>query len=746
MKKLTTAFLLIFLALLGFGQIPNDIILKHKVDSLLKLMTLEEKIGQMNQCNANGDPTGPVISDTSTIDDIKNGRVGSLLNCQGISSARKYQKLAVDNSRLHIPMIFGLDIIHGYKTIFPIPLASSCSWDLSIIENAERVAATEASTEGINWTFAPMVDISRDPRWGRVMEGAGEDPWLGGQIAAARVRGFQGKKLDGENSLVACVKHFAGYGAPDAGREYNTADMSELKFRNYYMLPYQAAVKAGAGTVMSSFTDIFDTPATCSDFLLKKLLKDDWGFNGFVVSDWGSVGDVINHGVAKDRKQAAQLCVNAGLDMDMVSLCYKDHLTNLIKEGTIPMKAIDDAVRRILLIKFKTGLFDDPFRKMNEAKNKKVILCNDHLKIARETASRSVVLLKNEKQLLPLSKNIKSLALIGPLADSPADMLGYWAAMGKAEDCVSILQGLKNKTNGTVKINYAKGCSVNDNNKEGFAQAIEAAYNSEVVLLAMGESADMSGENNSRAFLEVPGVQKDLMREIIKTGKPIVLLLSNGRPLCINFEKENIPAILECWFLGVQAGNAIADVIFGDYNPSGKLTMTFPLTVGQVPVYYNEKNTGKPYASGCYWCTRYRDIPDEPLYPFGYGLSYTTFEYSKLHLKDTIMSENDTLMVTLNVKNTGKYTGEEVVQLYIRDIVASIPRPLKELKNFKKIRLIPGQEQNVTFGLTVNDLSFWNKELKFGAEPGEFTVMVGPNSQSTVSEKFYLTMAKNNLQ
>lgn len=737
-KNFAYLFILSFMMPVFGQQMINEKLIEHKVDSLLKLMTLEEKIGQLNQNNANGDPTGPVISDTSIIQDIKNGRVGSLLNCQGISSALKYQKLAVEGSRMHIPMIFGLDIIHGYKTIFPIPLAGSCSWDLAMIENVERIAAIEASTEGVTWTFGPMVDISRDPRWGRVLEGAGEDPYLGGKIAAARVRGFQGSSLSNDNSIVACVKHFGGYGAPEAGREYNTADMSELKFRNYYMLPYKAAVEAGAGTVMSSFTDIFDVPATCNSFLLQQLLKGEWSFKGYVVADWGSVGEVQNHGVAKDAKQAAELCMNAGLDMDMVSRCYKNELPKLVKEGLVSEKRIDDAVRRVLRIKFMTGLFDDPYRKMNMEKNKQVILCTDHIKAAREAACKSIVLLKNEKQILPLSKSINSIALIGPMADSPADMLGYWPAMGKAEDCVSILQGLKNKTNGKVKINYAKGCSVNDDKKDEFAKAIDAAKNSEVVLLAMGESADMSGENNSRAFLNIPGVQVDLMKEIAKLGKPMVLLLTNGRPLCINWEQENITAILECWVLGIQAGNAIADVLFGDYNPSAKLTMTFPLAVGQIPIYYNEKNTGKTYSEGCYWCTRYRDLPNKPLYPFGFGLSYTTFSYSSLKLKDTIMSKTDTLKASIKVKNTGKYEGEEIVQLYIRDNYASITRPLKELKNFKKISLKPGEEKEVIFSITADDLSFWNKDYKFGAEPGEFTVMIGASSDSVSQASFYL--------
>lgn len=739
MRKFYYSFLLIVVFISCKNQKQGvDIEIERKVDSLLNLMTLEEKIGQMNQYSAVSSPTGQVIKDPKKIDDITRGRVGSLLNCHGLEAALKYQHLAVDSSRLHIPLIFGLDIIHGYKTTFPIPLAGSCSWDMKIIENAERVAAIEATVDGVDWTFAPMVDISRDARWDRVMEGAGEDPFLGAKIAAARVLGFQGKNLGEGASLVACLKHFGAYGAPDAGREYNTVDMSELKFRNYYMLPYQAAVEASAGTVMSSYIDIFDIPSSCNFLLLRTLLKKDWNFSGFVVSDFFAINQLDAFGVAENQKEAASLSVTAGLDMDMESHSYIDNLQELVKAGIVKESLIDDAVRRILRIKFKIGLFENPYKKMDKEKANQLILCDEHLKIARETAKKSIVLLKNERQVLPLSKNIKSIALIGPLADNRRDMLGAWIVNSDPTKIVSILDGLKNKTNNKVTINYVRGCGFEDYNKDEFPKALAAANSSDVVILAMGESANMSGENQSRVYLNIPGVQEELMKEIAKTGKPIVLLLHNGRPLCINWEKKNIPAILECWFLGTQAGNAIADVLFGDYNPSGKLTMSFPAAVGQVPICYNEKRTGRTLDTTNFWRSRYRDISNDALYPFGYGLSYTTFSYSPINLKDTIMLMNDTLLVSVKVKNTGKYFGEEVVQLYISDLVASIVRPHKELKGFQKIDLKPGEEKEVQFKITHAELSFWNKNMKFVAESGAFLVMTGTDSETLQEAKFWL--------
>jgi len=737
-KNIIPAVLLTIMIACNPKHADKDAMIDKKVDSVLSKMTLEEKIGQMNQYSVQWNPTGPVSIRKNDLDDIKHGKVGSMLNCTGIEYATRYQKMAVDSSRLHIPMIFGYDVIHGYKTTFPIPLATACSWDMELIEKGERVSATEAAADGVNWTFAPMVDIAHDARWGRVIEGAGEDPFLGSQIAAARVRGFQGKDLADTNSIVACIKHFAAYGAPEGGRDYNTVDMSERMLREIYLPPYKAAVDAGAGTVMSSFNEISGIPTTSDKWLLTDLLKKEWGFKGFVVSDWGSVGEIINHGVAENREEAAMLSANAGLDMEMESGTYRDYLAILVKSGKVSEHVIDDAVRRILRIKFKLGLFDNPYRFMNPERKKKIIFCKEHLEVARDAARKSIVLLKNDKSLLPLSKKIKSIVVIGPLGESARDMLGNWEASGDPSRVITLVAGLQNNLGNKVKIKYIKGCDVKGNNKAEFPQAIAAARKADVVLLAMGEKASMSGENQSRAFLNIPGVQEDLMKKIVETGKPVVLLLFNGRPLTINWEKENIPAILECWFPGIEAGNAIADVLFGDYNPSAKLVITFPYTVGQVPIYYNHKNSGKPYIKGFQWGSRYNDVTNEPLYCFGYGLSYTHFDYSGITLRDTVISMKDTLQVSVEIKNTGHYEGEEIAQLYIRDLVASVTRPVKELKGFQKIMLKPGESKHVKFAVTENDLRFWNKDMKFVAEPGKFQVFVGTNSQNVKESEFWL--------
>ena len=705
MEKIIITFIFVsVLAGCSLSPVNKDDLTEKKVDSLLKLMTLEEKTGQMNQYAVSWDQTGPVVNHKNDLDNIKHGRVGSILNCTGIEFATKYQKLAVDSSRLHIPMIFGYDIIHGYKTTFPVPLATACSWDMEMIEKGQRVAATEAACDGVNWTFAPMVDISRDARWGRVMEGAGEDPWLASMIAAARVRGFQGKDISYPNTLVACIKHFAAYGAPDGGRDYNTVDMSERQLREIYLPPYKAAVEAGALTVMASFNEIAGIPSSCNDWLLNKLLKNDWGFKGFVVSDWGSAGEIIQHGVAGSRDDAAMLCAKAGLDMDMVSGIYVDCLAGLVKSGKVREEVVDEAVRRILRVKFRYGLFDNPYKCMNAEQRSRVTLCKEFREIACDAARKSMVLLKNENHILPLSGKVKSVALIGPLGDAGRDMLGNWEAQGDPSKAVTVLAGLKNKLGDKVKITYVKGCEVKGGDNSGFSQALAAARSADVVLLAMGEKSSMSGENQSRAYIDIPGVQKDLMKEIAAAGKPMVLLLFNGRPLTLSWENDNIQAILECWFPGIEAGNAIADVISGSYNPSAKLVMSFPETVGQVPVYYNHKNTGRPKNIENPWGTSYSDISNEPLYCFGFGLSYTQFEYSGISLSDTVLGMNDSLKVSVKIANTGSYEGEEISQLYIRELVGSVTRPVKELKGFKKFSLKPGESKNITFTLTANDL------------------------------------------
>ena len=720
------------------GLSGKDARIERKVDSVLALMTLGEKIGQMNQYNAFGAPTGPLVNQPSDMDDIKAGKVGSLLNLSGAERTRRAQEIAVNETRMHIPLIFGLDVIHGYRTEFPIPLAEACSWDLDMMKKSAEIAAVEATAEGINWTFAPMVDIARDPRWGRIMEGAGEDPYLGSLIAAARVKGFQGDDLLLPNTMVACVKHYVGYGAAEAGRDYNTVDMSERRLREVYLPPFEAAEKAGAGTFMNSFNEMNGVPATGNKFLVRDILKGEWGFDGFVVSDWASVWEMIKHGYAADSSEAARLAALAGCDMEMISSCYINNLERLVREGKVSEKLIDDAVRRILRIKFRLGLFDDPYRYCDTIREKTLILQPDHIRHAREIARRSIVLLKNEKGLLPLSKNLKSIAVIGPLADDHDAPLGNWRAKGDPKDVVSLLEGIKNAVGKNTRITYEKGCDIFDESVAGFAPAVRAARAADVVIAVVGESAFMSGEARSRGNLDLPGKQQELLEALKETGKPVVMVMMNGRPLTINWAKQYIPAIVEAWHLGVQAGNAIADVLFGDYNPSGKLVVTFPYSVGQIPVYYSYKSTGRPATPSDPWTSRYIDIPNEPLYPFGYGLSYTTYEYSNLKLDKSEIGMNDNLTITVDVRNTGKVAGEEVVQLYVRDLVGSVTRPVLELKGFKKVPVEPGATVNVSFQLSADDLAFLNQEMKKVAEPGDFKVFVGPNSAMLLEASFVL--------
>jgi beta-glucosidase len=716
----------------------KDLLIEKKVDSVLALMNLGEKIGQMNQYNAFGAPTGPLVNQPSDMEDIRAGKVGSLLNLSGAERTRKAQEIAVNETRLHIPLIFGLDVIHGYRTVFPIPLAEACSWDIEMIRKSAEIAAMEATAEGLHWTFAPMVDIARDPRWGRIMEGAGEDPYYGSLVAAAKVKGFQGDDLALPGTMVACAKHYAAYGAAEAGRDYNTVDMSERRLREVYLPPFEAAAKAGAGTFMNSFNELDGMPATGNSFLVRHILKGEWGFDGFVVSDWASVWEMIAHGVAADSSEAARLAALAGSDMEMISSCYINNLETLVREGKVSEKLIDDAVRRILRIKFRLGLFDDPYRYCDTLREKTLILHPDHIRHAREIARRSIVLLKNEDGLLPMAKTVRSIAVVGPLADDHDAPLGNWRAKGMPGDVVSLLDGIKNAVGDHTSIIYEQGCGVLDQSEAGIDRAVRAARSAELVIAVVGESAFMSGEARSRAYLDLPGKQQALLEALHKTGKPVVMVLMNGRPLTLNWAEENMPAIIEAWHLGVQAGNAIADVLFGDYNPSGKLTVSFPYAVGQIPVYYNHKSTGRPATPQNPWTSRFMDIPNEPLFPFGFGLSYTTFGYSNLRLDRTEMGFDDTLTVTIDLANTGKIAGEEVAQLYVRDLVGSVTRPVLELKGFRKVMLQPGESVSLSFKLSSTDLAFWNKDMEFIAEPGDFHVFVGPNSSELLQASFIL--------
>jgi beta-glucosidase len=725
---LVTGFILISL----FASAQSKII-DRKVNSLLKEMTLQEKIGQLNQYSGENWVTGPIVIKPNFQSDIQKGLVGSMLNILGTKYTRQYQDLAMQ-SRLKIPLLFGQDVVHGYKTTFPIPLAEAASWDLEAITLSARIAATEASASGIHWTFAPMVDISRDPRWGRVMEGAGEDTFLGSKIAHARVKGFQGK-LGDVNSVMACVKHFAAYGAAIGGRDYNTVDMSETALWEIYLPPFKAALDAGAATFMNAFNLINGIPATGNKYLQRDILKGKWDFKGFVVSDWGSIGEMVTHGYTKDTKEAALVAILAGSDMDMESNSYVNNLAQLVKEKKVAMDLIDDAVKRILRKKFEMGLFDDPYKFCNSEREQTTLNNPKHREIARDIASKSIVLLKNEKSILPISKNTKTIAFIGPLVKEHKQNMGFWAVelpgTNYNEQVVSQWEGVQNKVSSDTKFLYAKGCEIEGDNKEGFAEAIALANQSDIVILSVGEFWNSSGEAKSKSNIHLPGVQEDLIKAIQTTGKPVVVLVNAGRPLIFNWTSENVPAILYTWWLGSEAGNAIADVLFGDYNPSGKLPMTFPRDEGQIPIYYNHLNTGRPahnepvtnYASG------YTDIKNSPVYAFGHGLSYTTFNYSDLNISNHKMKMNQEIIVTLKVTNSGKFAGEEIVQLYLRDKVASVVRPIMELKDFQKIKLNIGETKTVTFIIDNQKLSFYNEKLDYISEPGDFDLLIGSSSK-----------------
>lgn len=701
-------------------------------------MTLEEKIGQLNQYNDDITATGPVTKDADKAGQVRAGKLGSILNAVGVKNTRNWQDQALQ-SRLKIPLLFGQDVIHGFRTTFPIPLGETATWDMNLIEKSARIAATEASAYGIHWTFAPMVDIGRDPRWGRVMEGAGEDTYLGSLVAKARVKGFQGNGLGNLDAVMACTKHFAAYGAGVGGRDYNSVDMSLRQLNETFLPPYKATVEAGVATFMNSFNDINGIPATGNKYIQRDLLKGSWGFKGFVVSDWGSIGEMIPHGFAKDNKDAALKAIIAGSDMDMESRSYINHLADLVKEGKVDIKLIDDAVRRILTKKYELGLFENPYKFCDENLEKEQTNNLEHRKFAREIGAKSIVLLKNQTQLLPLSKTTKKVAIIGPFAKATVDNHGFWSIAFPDDNQRIITQfdGIKAQLDKNSELLYAKGCNVNDKDTSLFAEAVETAKKADVVIMTLGEGHAMSGEAKSRSNIHFSGVQEDLLKEIAKTGKPIVLLINAGRPLVFDWASENIPTIVYTWWLGTEAGNSIADVIFGKVNPGGKLPMTFPRTEGQIPIYYNHYNTGRPAKNNTdrNYVSAYIDLDNDPAYPFGFGLSYTTFKYSDFNVSSAHLKGNQTLDINVNVTNSGNYDGEEVVQLYIRDLVGKVVRPVKELKGFQKLYLKKGETKTVNFKLTQEDLKFYDEDLNYDWEAGEFDIMIGTSSADVQTKR-----------
>ncbi len=749
------ASLVVVAAGLQAQKAPRD--MDRFIDQLMKKMTLEEKIGQLN-LPVTGEITTGQAKSSDVAKRIRNGEVGGLFNLKGVERIREVQRQAVEESRLGIPLLFGMDVIHGYETIFPIPLGLSCTWDMKAIEESARIAAVEASADGISWTFSPMVDVSRDPRWGRVSEGNGEDPFLGAAIARAMIRGYQGKDMSRNDEIMACVKHFALYGASEAGRDYNTVDMSRQRMFNEYMLPYQAAVEAGVGSVMASFNEVDGVPATGSKWLMTDVLRKQWGFDGFVVTDYTGINEMIDHGMG-DQQTVAALALNAGVDMDMVSDAFSGTLKKSVEEGKVSAAAIDAACRRILEAKYKLGLFDDPYKYCDVNRPKKQIFTKEHRAIARKTASESFVLLKNEG-VLPLSKK-GTIAVVGPLANTRSNMPGTWSVAAVLDNAPSLVEGLREVVGDRAKVVTAKGSNLigdadyekratmfgrelhrdNRTDRELLDEALKVAAGADVIVAALGESSEMSGESSSRTNLEMPDVQRALLQELLKTGKPVVLVLFTGRLLVLTWEEEHVPAILNVWFGGSEAAYAISDVLFGDVNPSGKLTATFPQNVGQIPLFYNHKNTGRPLQEGR-WFEKFRsnylDVSNEPLYPFGYGLSYTTFAYSDIHLSSTEMTADGELTATVTVTNTGSRDGAEVVQLYIRDLVGSVTRPVKELKGFEKIFLKAGESRKVSFSITPELLKFYNYDLQFVCEPGDFDVMIGGNSRDVKKARFLL--------
>ena len=747
MKRLGFLFLLLVSVIKIQGQ---DEKMNLFINDLMNKMTVEEKIGQLNLTTAGGFVTGSAVNQ-QTQKKLQSGQIGGMLNGFSVASMRAYQDIAIKESPNHIPILFGMDVIHGYRTIFPIPLAMSCMWDLSLTEKSARIAAQEATANGIAWTYSPMVDIARDPRWGRIAEGAGEDPWLGSQIAAAYVKGYQGNDLSLNNTMMACVKHFALYGAAEAGRDYNTVDMSRLTMYNEYLPPYKAAIEAGAGSAMTSFNIIDGIPATGNHWLLTELLRNQWGFKGFVVTDYTATNEIINHGMG-DLQAVSALALKAGTDMDMVGEGFLTTLKKSLEEGKVTRKDIDLACRRVLEAKYKLGLFDDPYRYMNEERAKTDIMTPEDIKTARAIAERSIVLLKNDKRILPLKKS-GTVVVIGPLAGNKGDMLGTWAMGGDQSNVSSIVDGLKKMGGIAVNVLYAKGSEFTDNPQlaksiNAFAgpgqkqltepvvspgqllkEALKTADKADVIVAVLGEPSAWSGEASSLSDIGLQSVQQNLLKALLKTGKPVVLVLINGRPMTLGWENENVSAILEAWAGGTEAGNALANVLFGNYNPSGKLTTTFPLNVGQIPIYYNHKNTGRPYDPKNKFTSKYLDIPNDPVYPFGYGMSYSNFDYSDIRLSKTQLQGDEKLTASVTLTNSGKFAGEEVVQLYIQDPVASISRPVKELKNFKKVLLQPGEKKEVSIDISTKDLLFYNSDLKYDWEAGDFIIYMGTNSR-----------------
>ena len=753
MKKLGLLFL--FLAMFIKLQ-AQDEKMNLFINDLMKKMSLEEKIGQLNLTTAGYFVTGNAVNEKLQ-QKLKSGQIGGMLNASSLVSMKASMDIAVKESPNHIPLLFGMDVIHGYKTIFPIPLAMSCLWDMTLVEKSARIAAQEATANGIAWTYSPMVDIARDPRWGRIAEGAGEDPWLGSQVAKAMIKGYQGNDLSLDNTMMACVKHFALYGAAEAGRDYNTVDMSRVTMYNDYLPPYKAAVDAGAGSVMTSFNVIDGIPASGNHWLLTELLRDQWGFKGFVVTDYTATNEMINHGMG-DLQEVSALALKAGVDMDMVGEGFLTTLRKSLDEGKVTLKDIDLACRRILEAKYKLGLFTDPYRYMNPDRPAKDVLTTENLKTARDVATRSIVLLKNDKQILPLKKT-GTIAVIGPLGNSKADMIGTWAFAGGQDKVFSVVDGLKNIGGSQVNVLYSKGSEFTDNPiilknnspfqmpgqkkpeqavvspEELLKEALQTAQKADVIVAVLGEPSAWSGEASSMSDISLQKVQENLLKALLGTGKPVVLVLINGRPMVLSWENSNVSAIVEAWAGGTEAGNGIANVLFGDYNPAGKLTTTFPQSVGQIPLYYNHLNTGRPYDPKNKFTSKYLDISNDPVYPFGYGLSYTTFEYSDINLDKKQLKGEEKLTASITLTNTGKVAGEEVVQLYIQDPVASISLPVKELKNFKKVMLQPGEKKEISFEITTDDLKFYNSNLKYDWEPGDFNIYIGTNSRDVKAAK-----------
>jgi beta-glucosidase len=752
--KITKIFIITIISIITVNTINAQQKLnpetEKKIDVLMSKMTLEEKIGQMNQYNGFWDVTGPAPvggSAEQKYENIKKGLVGSMLTVRGVKEVKAVQKIAVEQTRLGIPLIIGFDVIHGYKTISPIPLAEAASWDLKAIEKSAEVAASEAAASGINWTFGPMMDISRDARWGRVMEGAGEDPFLGGKIAAARVKGLQGDNtFRSPLRIAATAKHFAAYGFTEAGLEYNAVEIGNNTLFNQVLPPFRSAVDAGIRSVMNSFNTINGTPATADRYLLRDVLKDKWGFSGFVVSDWASIREMISWGFSKDEKTAAKSAVEAGTDMDMESGIYFPYLIDMVKQGKVKETFVDDAVRRILRVKFELGLFDDPYRFLDEKREKETIGSKANNEAVLDMAKKSIVLLKNEKNLLPLKKSGQKILLLGSLAASKNSPLGSWRIAADSNTAVSVLEGMKAYSGD--KLSFVEGPKLtiseptfltevdyNTTDRNGLEEAKSAAKNADVVVMVLGEHGFSSGEARSRTNIDLPGLQEEFLKEIYKINPNIVLVLNNGRPLTINWASENIPAIVEAWHLGTQAGNAVAQVLYGDYNPSGKLPMTFPRNVGQIPIYYNHLNTGRPFDKdkNVFW-SHYSDVEKTPLYPFGFGLSYTTFEYSDLKINKKSFVKGENVQVSFTLKNTGKYDGKEVVQLYIQDEFASVARPVKELKGFQIVELRSGESKTITFTLTEKELGFYDNSGNFVIEHGTFKIMVGGNSDNVITD------------